>query len=102
LAEIDDEAAVQVGSTVRIRSVRTTEEARAGASMLLNGDHRDEAEITIVASAAEAGPNRLTPRAPLARALLGRRPGDVVEVRLEQVSAEFEVVSVSVPARPGC
>jgi transcription elongation GreA/GreB family factor len=94
---IDTQVEVQVGSTVRIRSLRAPEERRTATSVQLNGDDGTEQEVTIVGSDADVGVYRLTARSPLARALLGHRAGDVVEVRLEQVSAQFEVTAVSTP-----
>jgi transcription elongation GreA/GreB family factor len=98
VVEIDGQCAVQIGSTVRIRSARAPEERRTTTSVRSKGDDGTEQEVTIVGSDADAGLLRLTPRAPLARALLGRRVGDVVEVRLEQVSARFEVTAVHTPS----
>ncbi len=98
VVEIDSQAIVQVGSTVRFRSVRAVAERRVPTSVRLNGDrHGGEHEITIVASDADAGLYRLTLRSPMARALLGHRVGDVVEVRLEQTRAELEVTAVNTP-----
>ena len=99
MVEIDSQAAVQVGSTVRLRSVLAPGERRSATSVLLHGDDGTEQDITIVASDADVGLYRLTPRSPLVQALLGHRPGDVVEVVLEQVRAQFEVTAVNTPPR---
>jgi transcription elongation GreA/GreB family factor len=94
--ETNGHAEVQVGSSVRIRSARPPEE-RSFAPIRLIGDDTAEHEITIVGSDADVGLHRLSRRSPLARALLGHRAGDVVEVRLEQATARFEVMAVSGP-----
>lgn len=88
---------VQVGSTVRLRSARAPGERRSSTSVLLHGDDGTEQEVTIVAAAADVGLYRLSARSPLAQALLGHLVGDVVEVRLEQVRAEFVLTAVNTP-----
>jgi transcription elongation GreA/GreB family factor len=89
---------VQVGSTVRLRSGRAPGERRSATSLRLGGAGVDgDQEVTIVASDADVGLYRLSPRAPLAAALLGRQVGDVVEVVLEQVRAAFLVTAVNTP-----
>jgi transcription elongation GreA/GreB family factor len=87
---------VQVGSTVRYRSARAPEERRTAIVVQLAGDDVDgEHEVTIVASSRDVGLYRLTPRSPLAAALLGHQVGDVVEVVGEQVRAAFVVTGIS-------
>jgi transcription elongation GreA/GreB family factor len=100
VVEVDSQLAVQVGSSVRYRSVRAAAERRSATSLRLAGAAVEgEQEVTIVASQADVGLHRLTPRAPLAAALLGHQVGDIVEVRLEQVRAEFEVTAINTLAR---
>jgi transcription elongation GreA/GreB family factor len=98
VVEIESQAAVEVGSTVRYRSVREPEEMRTAIGVQLAGDDGGgEHEVTIVASPRDVGLFRLTLRSPFAAALLGRQVGDVVEVVLEQVRAAFVVTGVSTP-----
>jgi transcription elongation GreA/GreB family factor len=99
VVEIESQTAVQVGSTVRYRSARAAEERRSATSLRLAGAGVDgEQEVTIVASDADVGLYRLSPRTPLAGALLGHQVGDVVEVVLEQVRAAFLVTAVNTPS----
>jgi transcription elongation GreA/GreB family factor len=98
VVEIESQSAVEVGSTVRYRSTRAAEELRTATLKQLAGDQVEgEQEVTIVASDSDVGLYRLSPRSPLAAALLGHQVGDVVEVRLEQVRAEFVVTAVNTP-----
>src|SRR5262249_12447626 len=100
VVEIDTRDVVRVGCTVRYRSVRAEETRRTATSKRFTvADAGTEQEVTVVASEADVGLYRLAPRAPLAAALLGHRVGDVIEVRLEHVRAEFEVTAISTPAR---
>jgi transcription elongation GreA/GreB family factor len=98
VVEIEGALTVQVGSTVRYRSVRATEEWRGATALrLASGVVQSEYEVTIVASATDVGLCRLTPRSPLARALLGHQIGDRVEVALAQVSAAYVVTAIVTP-----
>jgi len=85
---------VQVGSVVRIRSLQPPG-PRFGQVQVGGDDGGLEHVVTIVASDSDMGLWRLSPRTPLGNALLGHRPGDRVTVRLRDVSAEYEVVSIS-------
>lgn len=71
---------IQVGCRVRIRTVGT----RAGS---------DEHVVALVPHG-DGGRHRLTPLTPLHRALLGRRPGDVVDVATAARTVQFEVMAV--------
>jgi len=89
---------VEIGSTVRYRSARAPEERRSAiVAQLAGADVESEHEVTIVASPRDVGLYRLTPRSPLAAALLGHQVGDVVEVVGEQVRAAFVVTGISTP-----
>jgi transcription elongation GreA/GreB family factor len=68
-----DAAVVRVGSVVTIQG---------------HGD------VTIVASPRDQGPRRLATRTPLARALLGRRAGDRVEVVTDAGTARFTIAGI--------
>jgi hypothetical protein len=82
---------VTIGSKVRIRSV--WESGHEFEDAPVGGDSSPECVVTIVAPG-DSGLYRLTPRTPLARALLGHRAGDVVSVSVEARTVEFEVVGV--------
>jgi hypothetical protein len=84
---------VQVGSVVRIRAVRPAGPRSRQAPV--SPDASLEQVVTIVASASDMGLGKLSPGTPLGRALMGHQAGDVVTVRLQDVSAEFEVVAVA-------
>jgi transcription elongation GreA/GreB family factor len=97
--EIEIPAVIEVGSTVRYRSARAPEERRSAVvAQLVSDDVDGEHEVTIVASPRDVGLYRLTPRSPLAAALLGHQVGDVVEVVGEQVRAAFVVTGISTPS----
>ncbi len=82
---------IAVGSDVVIRSVRSR---RTQAVVTwLRSDDRPVQAISIVVPG-DMGPHRLTPRMPLGKALLGHRAGDVVSVRVEAGTVQYEVVSV--------
>ncbi len=69
---------VEVGSRVRVRDLGTGEEC----------------EYWIVGSAeADPAQARISNESPVGRALLGRRPGDVVEVQVPAGSLRLEVLS---------
>jgi transcription elongation factor GreA len=71
---------VAIGSRVRVRDLGTGEEC----------------EYWIVGSAeADPAQARISNESPVGRALLGRRPGDVVEVQVPAGSLRLEVVSLS-------
>ncbi len=82
---------VAVGSRVRIRSIRPP--GRRLLPFVVAGDDRTEVAVTITAPG-DMGLNQLTTRTPLARALLGRRAGDVVEVPVDAGTSRFEVLAV--------
>jgi hypothetical protein len=82
---------VTIGSKVRIRSV--WEPGHEFEDVPVSSDASPECIVTLVA-AGDAGLYRLTPRTPLARALLGHRAGDVVSVSVEARTVQFEVVGV--------
>jgi hypothetical protein len=85
-------AEIQVGSVVRIRAVRPLGPGLHQAQV--SSDRSLEQVVTIVASDSDMGLWKLSPRTPLGRALLGHQIGDIVIVRLQDVSAEFEVVAI--------
>lgn len=88
-----DQAEVREGCTVRLRGVPE------GSSPILDlfpDDADPERELTI---SDEVGPGKLSPRSTLARAILGHRAGDVVDVPLTQVPISVEILSVREPLR---
>jgi transcription elongation factor GreA len=70
---------VEIGSRVRLRDLGTGEEF----------------EFQIVGSA-EADPtqNRISHKSPVGQAVLGRRPGEVVEVQTPGGRAVYEIVQI--------
>jgi transcription elongation GreA/GreB family factor len=79
-----------LGSRVRIRGLR-----RPGRAQLPPGIEADDAERVIaIVPPGEVGLYRLSPRMPLAGALLGHRAGDVVPVAVKAGTVEFEVLAV--------
>jgi transcription elongation factor GreA len=77
-----DASLIRIGSRVRVR-------------------FRDgEAEFNIVADAdADATAHRVSDKSPIARALLGRRPGDDVQFRAPDGVLRVTVLSTSEPDR---
>lgn len=75
---------------------RSSDEVRFGARVMVQGDSSQPRQIDIVGvDEADATSGRIAFVAPLARALLGRRPGDVVTFRTPRGEEELEVVSVT-------
>ena len=70
--------------------------------MTVQGDSPQPRRIDIVGvDEADASSGRIAFVAPLARALLGKRPGDVVTFRTPRGEEELEVVSVTYGALDG-
>jgi len=75
---------------------QSSDEVRFGARVTVQGDSQEPRRIEIVGvDEADATRGRIAFVAPLARALLGRRPGDVVTFRTPRGEEELEVVSVT-------
>lgn len=75
---------------------RSSDEVRFGARVMVQGDSPQPRQIDIVGvDEADATSGRIAFVAPLARALLGKRPGDVVTFRTPRGEEELEVVSVT-------
>jgi transcription elongation factor GreB len=78
---------------------RSEGEVRFGARVTVRGDSPQPRQIDIVGvDEADAASGRIAFVAPLARALLGKRAGDVVTLRTPRGDEELEVVSVSYDA----
>lgn len=77
---------VAVGSIVRIRNLRLW-------------DTMAEVTVTIVAPG-DGGLYRLTPNTLLGRALIGHRPGDIVHIKTEACTVDYEIVMVARVAEP--
>ena len=78
---------------------RSEGEVRFGARVMVQGDSKQARQIDIVGvDEADATSGRIAFVAPLARALLGKRAGDVVTLRTPRGDEELEVVSVSYDA----
>jgi transcription elongation factor GreA len=79
IAENGSNGIVEIGSRVRLRDLGTGEEF----------------EFQIVGSA-EADPtqNRISHKSPVGQAVLGRRPGEVVEVQTPGGRAVYEIVQI--------
>ena len=72
---------------------RSSDEVRFGARVMVQGDSSQPRQIDIVGvDEADATSGRIAFVAPLARALLGKRPGDVVTFRTPRGEEELEVV----------
>ena len=75
---------------------RSEGEVRFGARVMVQGDSKQARQIDIVGvDEADATSGRIAFVAPLARALLGKRAGDVVTFRTPRGEEELEVVSVT-------
>ena len=78
---------------------RSEGEVRFGARVMVQGDSKQARQIDIVGvDEADATSGRIAFVAPLARALLGKRAGDVVTLRTPRGEEELEVVSVTYDA----
>jgi transcription elongation GreA/GreB family factor len=87
-------ATVAIGSRVRIRGLR-----RPGPRHLPPGIEADDADRVIaIVAPEEVGLHRLSPRMPLARALLGHRAGDIVSVRAPGAPRGWPVTILAVGA----
>src|SRR5262245_39007687 len=88
-----DARMVAVGSSVRIRPLRRAapRDEQAPASPC---SAAPDVIVTIVPRG-EGGLHRLTPDTLLGRALLGHRPGDVVQVATEAGTVRYEVLAVA-------
>ena len=81
---------------------RSSDEVRFGARVMVQGDSPEPRQIDIVGvDEADATNGRIAFVAPLARALLGKRPGDVVTFRTPRGQEEIEVLSVTYGTRDG-
>jgi transcription elongation factor GreB len=77
-------------------STQPHDEARFGASVTLHGEAGAERRYTIVGvDEADVSAGRIAFVAPLARALLGKRVGDVATVRTPRGDEEWEVVAIA-------
>jgi hypothetical protein len=84
---------VAIGSRVRIRSVRSV-----GVRLVpfpITGEDSLELVVTIVAPG-DMGLYRLGTHTPLARALLGHRVGDLVDVQAAAGTSRFEILAVEI------
>jgi transcription elongation GreA/GreB family factor len=75
----------------------TTDESqvvRLGSRVRIRGAGCDDDEIVIVESPSNLGRFRLSAAAPLGRALLGHRAGDVVSVPVEGAAVVFTILDV--------
>ena len=80
----------------------SSDEVRFGARVMVQGDSSQPRQIDIVGvDEADAGSGRIAFVAPLAHALLGKRPGDVVIFRTPRGEEELEVISVTYGALDG-
>ena len=78
------------------------EEVRFGARVMVQGEQPQPRQIDIVGvDEADATSGRIAFIAPLARALLGKRPGDVVIFRTQRGEEELEVLSGTYGAPEG-
>jgi transcription elongation factor GreB len=92
------ELKARLASTVLVDTSerRCSDEVRFGARVMVQGDSKQARQIDIVGvDEADATSGRIAFVAPLARALLGKRPGDVVTFRTPRGEEELEVVSVN-------
>ena len=81
---------------------RSSDQVRFEARVMVQGDSPQPRQIDIVGvDEADATSGRIAFVAPLARALLGKRPGDVVTVRTPRGEEELEVISVTYGALDG-
>jgi transcription elongation factor GreB len=81
---------------VVVGSNQPQDEVRFGATVVVrNAQGKDCAYQIVGVDEADAGLGLVTFTAPLARALLGKRVADVVELRTPKESAELEVRSIS-------
>jgi transcription elongation factor GreB len=72
------------------------DEVRFGARVTVRGEGGDERQYEIVGvDEADAGAGRVAFVAPLARALLGKRVGDVVTLRTPRGEEELEVIAIA-------
>jgi len=79
IAENGSNGIVEIGSRVRLRDLGTGEEF----------------EFQIVGSAeADPAQNRISHKSPVGQAVLGRRPGEVVEVQTPGGRAVYEIVQI--------
>ncbi|HUP91997.1 MAG TPA: transcription elongation factor GreB [Solimonas sp.] len=89
---------------VKIADLKPADETRVyfGAQVeLADADTGAERSYRIVgADEADAAKGLISVDAPVARALLGRRVGDVVEVQLPAARVQLEIVAVSYPQAP--
>lgn len=75
------------------------EEVRFGAKVRVRGEERGERVVEIVGvDEADAARGRFSFRAPLARALMGRRVGDVASVRAPRGDEEVEILAIEYDA----
>jgi len=75
---------------------RSSDEVRFGARVTVQGEGQHPRQIDVVGvDEADATSGRIAFVAPLARALLGKRPGNVVTFRTPRGEEELEVVSVT-------
>lgn len=74
---------------------RSSDEVRFGARVMVQGDSQPRQIDIVGVDEADATSGRIAFVAPLARALLGKRPGDVVTFRTPRGEDELEVLSVT-------
>jgi len=65
-----------------------------GSRVVVRGPSGVPGELTIVASSREEGLFRLSPRMPLASALLGHQAGEEIEVRTAAATVKYSILSV--------
>jgi transcription elongation GreA/GreB family factor len=75
-------------------SVTTGSSVRVGSRVRIRDGNGGEQDIRIVGSDREMGLYSLSPRTPLARALLGGRAGDEIKVHVDAGTATFIIVAV--------
>jgi transcription elongation factor GreA len=80
-----------------LRESELTDKVAVGAQVrLLDLEYNDEVQYTIVSSAeADPSTSRISDASPVGRALMGKRAGDEVSVRVPAGIARFKILQVS-------
>lgn len=89
-------ATERLASAVVVGPPESPDEVRFGATVRVRGEAGDERRYRLVGvDEADPAAGKIAFVAPLARALLGRRAGDEVEVRTPKGSEELEILEVT-------